>query len=379
MPPTSSRVAIRSPDTILVCRSPGETRSALLAGEELIEVVHRRDAEIQPGAVYLGRAGAAVPGTGAIFVEIGDARPAVLPVKGRPPAEGAAIPVLVIVPARAGKGAELKPATLIAPAAAAAPCLLQPAPEPVAEWWRCYRDGIVRILCAPRREASRVKAILDARAPVAEAAGADLFADYGVDAAIEAALEASVALPCGGSLIIEATAAAIAIDINSGPADPGIANAEAVVAIAVELRRRNIAGHVLVDIIPGRRRAVWPRLLADALSPDPIPAHVAGLTPLGMIELTRRRQGRSLADALCDADGGLSAVSVGYGLLRDAVRFAHAEKCAGVTASAAPAVVAVLQGPLRAALAEAEDAVKGGIALEAKADFARGRFAVRRA
>ena len=383
MPPTSSRAVLRSPDTILVCRSPGETRSALLAGEELIEVVHRRDAEIQPGAVYLGRAGGAVPGTPAIFVEIGDARPGVLPIKGRPPAEGAAIPVLVMVPARAGKGAELKPATLNAPTTAAAPCLLRPAPEPVVEWWRCYRDGIARILCAPRREAARVKALLDARAPVAETAGADLFADpfadLGVDAAIAAALEAGVPLPCGGSLIIEATAAVMTIDINSGPADPGIANGEAVVAIAAELRRRNLAGHILVDIIPGRRRAVWPRLLADALSPDPIPAHVAGLTPLGMIELTRRRQGRSLAEVLCDAQGGFSAASVAYKLLRDAVRFAGTEKCAGVTASAAPGVVALLQGPLRAALAEAEDAIKAKIACEARADFARGRVALRRA
>ena len=52
----------RAPDTILVSRSPGETRYALLAGEEFIEVIHHRDGAIQPGSIYAGRIGARVPG-----------------------------------------------------------------------------------------------------------------------------------------------------------------------------------------------------------------------------------------------------------------------------------------------------------------------------
>ena len=373
-----TRASIRAPDTILLCRSPGETRYALLSGDELIEVVHRRDVDIQPGAVYAGRVGGPVPGTGAIFVEIGDACLGVLAIKGRAPPQGSILAVLVVVPARGDKGAELKASPIPVPPGVSKPGLLQAAAEPVVEWWRCYRDGIERILCAPVRETRRVRALLDAAAPVEDETSPDPFAAHGVDAAIEAALEPVVQLPCGGTLVIETTAAVVTIDINSGPADPGAANRDAVVAIAAELRRRNIAGHILVDIIPGRRRATWPRLLGDALSPDPIPAHVAGLTPLGMIELTRRRQGRSLAEALCDTDGGLSAASVALKLLRDVVRFASVEKCANVGVTAAPAVVALLQGPLRAALAEAKDAVKGEIMLTARADFPRTRVELRR-
>lgn len=370
-----------APDTILVERSPGETRYALLAGEEVVAIVHRRDASLQPGAVIVGRVGAAVPGIGAVFVEIGDGAPGVLAVK-HPPPQGTALAVVVVVPPRGEglnrKGAELKRADGDLPPGAKVPSLLQTAPEPVTAWLSCYDQGIARIVAAPRREAQRLRTLLGPKAPIEDHMNAGaLFLDYGVDEAIEAGLAPLVPLPCGGSLVIEHTAAVVAIDVNSGPADPGKANCEAVVTVAAELRRRNIAGHIVVDIIPGRRRAAWPRLLAEAISDDPVPARVTGLTPLGMIELTRQRLGLSLAETLCDADGGLSAASVAYTLLRDAVRLALTEKAAGVAANAAPAVVALLQGPLRPALDEARDIVKGEVALNARADFSRARVELR--
>lgn len=361
----------QGPDTILITRGPGETRYALMAGDELVEIVHRRDAGIQSGAIYLGRVGAGVPGVAAVFVEIGDDVPGVMALKSRPPPQGSAVPVRVIVPPRGDKGAELKAAEIKTPEDAKAPSLLHPAPEPVATWWDCYRDGITRIVCAPKREVARVKALLDPAAPVNE--GAPGFFD-GADDTLETALSPHVPLPSGGSLIIEHTAAVTAIDVNSGAGDPGTANSEAIGAVARELRRRNIAGHIVVDLIPSRRRAPLARLLADAVSPDPIPTNVAGVTPLGMVELTRRRVGLSLADTMCcNAAGELSAPSVAYKLLRDAVRLAHVEKTALVSVAVAPDVIALLQGPLRAARDEAQDALKSEITFVPRPDFPRGR------
>ena len=366
--------ARQAPDAILVSRSPGETRYVLLAGEAVVEIVHRRDADMQPGAVYLGRITARVPGINAVFVEIGAEAPGVLAIK-HPPSLGTAVAVVVTVPPRGDKGAELKAADVSIPHDAKAPSLLEAAPEPVTAWLTCYDQGIARIVATPRRETQRLRTLLGADAPVEDYAG-DLFAAEGIDEAIEDGLQPVVPLPSGGSVIIEHTAAIVAIDINSGPADPGLANGEAVVAVAAELRRRNIAGHILVDIIPGRRRAAWPRLLAEALSDDPVPARVTGLTPLGMIELTRQRLGLSLAETLCDAGGGLSVASVAYKLLRDAVRLALADKIAGVAVSAAPEVVALLKGALKPALDEARDIVKGEIVLNPRAEFSRTRTAV---
>ncbi len=369
--------ARQAPDTILVSRSPGETRYALLAGEAVVEVIHRRDGEMQPGAVYLGRITARVPGVNAVFVEIGDTVPGVLTIK-HPPPLGTAIAVTVTVPARGDKGAELKVVDVPIPSDAKVPSLLQVSSEPVTEWLTCYDQGIARITATPRREAQRLRTMLGPAVTVGDDDG-DLFAAEGVDEAIEAGLQQVVPLPSGGSLIIEHTAAVVAIDVNSGPSDPGQANGEAIVAVAAELRRRNIAGHILVDIIPTRRRGVLPRQLAEAFSDDPVTAHIAGLTPLGMIELSRQRLGLSLRETLCDDAGGLSAASVAYRLLRDAVRFALTEKAAGVTVSAAPEVVALLKGALKPALDEARDIVKGGIVLNPRADFARTRTDVRAA
>ena len=358
------------PDTILVARAPGETRYALLAGDEVIEIAHRRDADIQPGTVYAGRIGAGVPGVAAVFVDIGDAVPGVLALKGRAPPQGSAVAVVVIVPPRADKGAELKISVVKIPEGGKAPQIIAAAPEPATVWWECYRDGIARVRCAPRREVMRVKALLGTGAPVEEGAP-DFFGV--VDDAIDAALNSTVALPGGGSLIIEHTAAVTAIDVNSGAGDPSAANGDAVPAVAAALRQRNIAGHIVVDFIPSRHRSKLARSLADAVSPDAVATNVAGISPLGLVELTRKRAGLSLAETLCDARGQQSVATVAYGVLRDALRFAHSAKAARVTASVAPEVAAVLQGRLRAAFTEAEGELKGEIALKARAEFMRTR------
>jgi ribonuclease G len=371
-----SDVASLQPDTILVARAPGETRYALLTEDALLAVVHRRDVEIQPGAVYFGRVKAMVPGVGAVFVDVGDDLPGVLPVK-TPPALGSAVAVTIAVPPRPGKGAELKLAKSAPPAGAKVAGLVEPAPEPVTEWFARYGMNIRAIICQPLREAARIRALLGDDASVeSHAVSSDLFMAYGVDEAIEAALQPEVKLPSGGSLIIETTRALTAIDVNSGGADPMKANFEAIPAAALELRRRNIAGHIVIDIIPTKARAALPRLMTKALNADPIPAQVAGLTPLGMLELTRQRTGLSLAETLLER-GVVSAPTMAYRALRAAVHRAGESGAGGLVISVAPDVAAALKGPLARALAEARDAVKAEVAVIVKPDARRDHMDIR--
>lgn len=367
--------ALPTPDRILVDRGPGETRVALMAGDDLIEIVHRRDGTLQPGAVHFARTGAPVPGMPAVFASLG-AVTGVLKLKPPFPTEGKGLAVSVVVPPRADKNAEVVLAPDIGvPADGKAGALLQAAPDPAVAWWARYGAGIAEVVCASRAEVARLKDLLGAGAPVSLHAGPDdLFA--GVEEAVEAALEPVVMLPCGGSLIIEATAAAVVIDVNAGPADPETANRAALAAVARELRRRNLAGHVLVDTIPTRRRAALPRLLGDLTAGDPAGVRVAGLTPLGMVELTRRRVGLSLAETLCDASGHLSAETIALRALRGAVRFAFGAKAAHVALQAAPAVAAAL-ADLKDAHAEAEEAIKGEIRIAVRADAPRDRVMFR--
>lgn len=363
------------PDTILVSRGPGETRYALLSEDISLAVVHRRDAEAQPGAIYHGRIRAPVPGTGAVFVDYGDALPGVVYVKPVPP-EGSAISVTVSVPPRPGKGAELKPAKGDIASSAKLPLLVVPAPEPVMEWLARYGASIRAIICQPLREVARVRALLEDGAPVESYSDTDLFTAFGVDEAIEAALRPDVKLPSGGSIIIEPTRALTVIDVNSGGSDPARANAEAIQAAALELRRRNIAGHILIDIIPTKARAAVPRLMTKALAADPVPSQVVGLTPLGLLEMTRQRMGLSLSEALMDK-GELSAATIAYRALREAVRTAAKSGVPQWVIHAAPDVAALLQGPLARAANEARDLTKTEIQIATRTAFRREQIEIR--
>jgi ribonuclease G len=349
--------------TIAVSRSPGERRAALLENGAVIEIVHRRDAEIQPGAVYAGRVGARVPGVDAVFVAIDSGPPGVLKTKSPPP-EGAAVMVAVVVPPRPGKGPELKS---VADARAAE------APDPVVTWWERYASQIRSIVCDSQREATRLKELLGA-APMEIQDGGDLFGELGIDEAIEMALRPHVVLPGGGSVVIETTAAVTAIDINSGASDPAAANHAAMSVIAREVRTRNLAGHFVVDVIPGKGNGALPRLLTKALAADTVLARVAGTTPLGMIEFTRQRLGLSLTEQLLDENGALSVASIAYACLRQGVREALRGKAASLSITAVPDVIGLLQGPLRAALSEAADQMKTDIKLVADPSFPRAKF-----
>jgi Rne/Rng family ribonuclease len=108
--PPSAPPALPAPDTALVCRAPGETRVALSAAGEILELHLFRDHALAPGDLFLGRVRGRVPGVPAAFVDIGDDRPAFLPEEDCPaglPAEGAAVIVEVALAARAEKGAKL--------------------------------------------------------------------------------------------------------------------------------------------------------------------------------------------------------------------------------------------------------------------------------
>ncbi|EKV27275.1 hypothetical protein C882_1777 [Caenispirillum salinarum AK4] len=211
---------------------------------------------------------------------------------------------------------------------------------------------------------------------IMEAARPDLFLREGADEQVEAALSPRVPLPCGGALVIEPTAALVAVDVDAGPAAPSAANAEAVAVLARQLEVRGLAGHVVVDFIPDRRdprRRDLIALLKQALEDDPAAPYVAGVSPLGLVELSRRRAAPPLADLLCDADGRLSAETVALAALRRVLREAEALPGGAPVLEAAPQVIEALRGPLRAALAEAEARLYRPLTLRARDDLARDR------
>lgn len=124
---------------------------------------------------------------------------------------------------------------------------------------------------------------------------------------IKAALNVKVNMPSGGYLFIQQTEALTVIDVNSGKftssstQDETIlkTNIEAVHEIARQLRLRNIGGMVIIDFIDMISRADKLAMLEEleiALEPDKAKPQVGQLSDLGLVELTRHRQGQSLSE-----------------------------------------------------------------------------------
>lgn len=124
---------------------------------------------------------------------------------------------------------------------------------------------------------------------------------------IKAALNVKVNMPSGGYLFIQQTEALTVIDVNSGKftssstQDETIlkTNIEAVHEIARQLRLRNIGGMIIVDFIDMMSRADKLAMLEEleiALEPDKAKPQVGQISDLGLVELTRHRQGQSLSE-----------------------------------------------------------------------------------
>ncbi len=143
-----------------------------------------------------------------------------------------------------------------------------------------------------------------------------------IDEEIAAALEPEVPLAGGGSLLIEPGRTLTAIDVNSGGiAGDGVGrrsgerrlldtNLAAAAEIARQLRLRNLGGIVVIDFIDltaAADRARVVEALQAATAGDPAPCWIGKMSRLGLVEMSRRRRGASLAEILtgpCGACGG---------------------------------------------------------------------------
>ncbi|MBW4443900.1 MAG: Rne/Rng family ribonuclease [Plectolyngbya sp. WJT66-NPBG17] len=145
---------------------------------------------------------------------------------------------------------------------------------------------------------------------------------FRVNAAIREALKPRVDLPSGGYIIIERTEALTVIDVNSGSFTRSATaretvlwtNCEAATEIARQLRLRNIAGVIIVDFIDMESRRDQLQVLEHfnkALRSDKAKPQISQLSELGLVELTRKRQGKNIYELFgrpCPTCGGLGHV-----------------------------------------------------------------------
>jgi Ribonuclease G/E len=211
-----------------------------------------------------------------------------------------------------------------------------------------------------------------------------------LDAVFDRALAETIALAGGGAVHIEATRAAVLIDVDSGSPQTGspertrlAINLAAVDVISRQIRLRNLGGGIAIDFIGLENRRSRERIrdaLAEALTPDPARPQILGWTRLGHLELVRPRRGRPLAEVLLEARPGgplvKTAVTVAYEALHALRREARIQPGRRWRLTVSPEVAAALVGGTTAALRALEGRFAREIAVEADPSLERGRFQI---
>ncbi len=140
-----------------------------------------------------------------------------------------------------------------------------------------------------------------------------LSALYGIEGKLKSALESRIWLKSGGYLVIEPTEALTVIDVNSGKCEDGKSpedtyrriNLEAAEEVAFQLRLRNLSGIIIVDFInmrsPGDNAQLL-QALKSLVKRDKVKTTVVDMTPLGLVELTRKKISRPLREQLHFSD-----------------------------------------------------------------------------
>ncbi len=189
-----------------------------------------------------------------------------------------------------------------------------------------YSPEVLKVVVDSQEAVARVNAFLgqDQTNLVVEFhdESTEILEHYKVHAAIRDALKPRVDLPSGGYVIIEPTEALTVVDVNSGSFTRSAnsretvlwTNCESATEIARQLKLRNIGGVVIIDFIDMESRRDQLMLLehfTQAMRDDQARPQIAQITELGLVELTRKRQGQNIYELFgraCPSCGGLGHV-----------------------------------------------------------------------
>lgn len=142
-----------------------------------------------------------------------------------------------------------------------------------------------------------------------------LYKLYCLETGLSQGLEERVWMKSGGFLVIQQTEAFVAIDVNSGKhtakkpsrEEYRKINLEAAREIARQLRLRNLYGMILIDFINMDKyedRSELVNIMRNFVREDRVSVTVVDVTALGIMELTRKKADKSLAEQVREITGG---------------------------------------------------------------------------
>jgi ribonuclease G len=221
-----------------------------------------------------------------------------------------------------------------------------------------------------------------------------IFDMYGIEDEIDQALQRQARLKSGGYLIIDQTEAMTTIDVNTGAyvghrtLEETIykTNLEAAQAIARQLRLRNLGGIIIIDFIDmtdeEHRRQVM-RTLERALERDHARTTICDFSPLGLVEMTRKRTRESLGQHLCEpcpvctGRGEVKSVeTVCLEVFREIMRSSRQFEASKLLVVASPAVVDRILDEQSTTVAELEELIGKTIRFQREEQYTQEQFDV---
>ncbi|MCZ6912866.1 MAG: ribonuclease G [Proteobacteria bacterium] len=221
-----------------------------------------------------------------------------------------------------------------------------------------------------------------------------IFELHSIEDEIQRALGRTVPLKSGGYLVIDQTEAMTTIDVNTGGyvghrnLEETIyrTNLEATVAIARQLRLRNLGGIIILDFIDmdeTEHRSQVLQSLEKSLARDHARNNISTISELGLVEMTRKRIRESLEHVLCyscpscDGRGFLKTPeTICYEIFREILRQNRQFDFQELLVLACPEVIELLVDEESASLAELEEQTGKPIRLQSESLFAQDQFDV---
>jgi len=218
-----------------------------------------------------------------------------------------------------------------------------------------------------------------------------IFDLYGVEDEIQKALERKVDLKSGGHLVIDQTEAMTTIDVNTGKfvghrnLEETIfkTNLEATQTIARQIRLRNLGGIIIVDFIDmleGNHRRQVIKTLEKYLEKDHAKVNISDISPLGLVQMTRKRTHASLEQVLChtcptcNGRGMIkSAQTICYEIFREIIREARQFEAEGFMIYAAQTVVDMMLEE-SSSVADLETFVKASIGFQVEPFYTQEQY-----
>jgi len=201
-------------------------------------------------------------------------------------------------------------------------------------------------------------------------------------------------LKSGGYLIFDQTEALTTVDVNTGGFVSGRSlsdtifktNLEASQCIARQLRLRNLGGIIIIDFIDmdedEQREAVLGEL-TRGVEKDRARTGINGFSPLGLLEMTRKRTRESLAHILCEpcpackGRGELkTAQSVCYEIFRELMRHSRQFSAKEFRVLASQKVIDLLLDEESQSLANLSAFIEKPVSLQVETQYSQEDFEI---